>query len=191
MPILYKKCPRCGSKDSAKIVYGMPSYELFQEAEAGKIKIGGCCITEDAPEFYCKICDYEWNREQAIDLAYNNIKTIKASVGGYFGGYYNVDIDLINLKTTWSHWGDGDKEESVHKTIRTATAKKFIEQLKMIDLLNWKFKYIMPGVCDGTQWSVEIIRTGRNIKKYGDNNFPDEWDEFCKIISRTVGKQFS
>jgi len=40
----YKKCPKCGSKNSVKIVYGMPSFKLFQEAEAGKVKLGGCCI---------------------------------------------------------------------------------------------------------------------------------------------------
>jgi predicted nucleic-acid-binding Zn-ribbon protein len=34
----YKKCPKCGSKNSVKIVYGMPGFELFQEAEAGILK---------------------------------------------------------------------------------------------------------------------------------------------------------
>ncbi|MDD2586509.1 MAG: hypothetical protein PHT79_10185 [Syntrophomonadaceae bacterium] len=46
-----------------------------------------------------------------------------------------------------------------------------------MDVLNWKSKYVEPGICDGTQWSVEIVRDERNIKKYGDNKFPDEWDE--------------
>lgn len=30
----------------------------------------------------------------------------------------------------------------------------------MLDLLNWKAKYIEPGICDGTQWSLEISKTG-------------------------------
>jgi len=63
--------------------------------------------------------------------------------------------------------------------------------LKMLNLLNWKSKYIEPGICDGTQWSLEIIKSGRNIKKYGDNKFPDEWDEFCRLIKRISGKNFS
>jgi len=61
----------------------------------------------------------------------------------------------------------------------------------MLDLLNWKAKFIGPGVCDGTQWSVEIIRKGRNIKKHGDNKFPDEWDEFCNLITKVSGRSFS
>lgn len=52
MGITYKKCPICGSKNSVKIVYSMPTYELFLEAEAGKVKLGGCVISLDSSE-YC------------------------------------------------------------------------------------------------------------------------------------------
>lgn len=34
------------------------------------------------------------------------------------------------------------------------------------------------------------IKRGRNIKKYGDNKFPDNWDDFCKVISNISGKVF-
>ena len=127
--------------------------------------------------------------EQAIDDAYNKIKTIKTSVGGFLGGYYNVEIDLENLKLIWSHGGSAENE-IIHKTIRAETVKKFIKQLKMIDLLNWKEKYIEPGVCDGTQWRLVIINDRRTIRKHGDNKFPDEWVTFCKMICRIAGKKF-
>lgn len=189
MAINYKQCPNCGSKNSLKIIYGLPSYELYQEAEAGKVKLGGCCMIVGGPEYFCKDCEHEWNREQAIDDAYNKIKTIKASVGGFFDGFYNVEIDLENQKITWSHSIDIENE-SIHKSIRVNTGKNCIEKLKMIGLLNWKAKYIEPGVLDGTHWSVEIINDGRTIRKYGDNKFPEEWEEFCKIINRVTGKEF-
>ena len=57
----YKQCPKCGSKNSGEIIYGMPSYELFQEAEAGKVKLGGCCIGENDPDYFCKDCGHEWS----------------------------------------------------------------------------------------------------------------------------------
>lgn len=85
--------------------------------------------------------------------------------------------NTIKISITWSHWVGGE-EEVVHKTIRESTTSKFIEQIKMINLLNWKARYLDSGVCDGTQWSIEIITEGRNIKKRGDNMFPDEWDKF-------------
>lgn len=34
--------------------------ELEQQLEEGKIALGGCEITEDAPEYYCNVCGNEW-----------------------------------------------------------------------------------------------------------------------------------
>ncbi len=167
----------------------MPTHEAFERAEAGEFKLGGCCIIEGGPDRYCNDCELEWSRQEAIDYAYSQIKTIKASVGGYFGGYYNVEIDLTTQKLTWSHLGGG-AEESIKKTIRSTTAKRLIDEFKRVNLLDWKSKYIEPEVCDGTQWSIEIILDGRISKKRGDNKFPDEWDEFCKFISRIAGRKF-
>ena len=189
MAITYKKCPKCRSNNSVKIVYGMPNYELFLEAEAGKIKLGGCAIIEGNPEYFCKDCEHEWNREQALDQAYSKIKTIKASVGGYFGGYYDVTIDLTNLETKWS-FNEGELEKTSKKSIRVSTAEIFTEKLKMVKLLNWKAKYIETNVCDGTQWNVEILTNGGSIKKHGDNKFPEEWELFCRSIRRITGKEF-
>ena len=155
------------------ILYGMPTHEVFLMAEEGKIKLGGCCVTDLDPEYFCKNCEHEWDKQEAIDHAYNLIKGIKSSVGGYFGGYYEVEIDFNTRKLTWNHLGAGSGD-FFDKVLRQSSLDKFIEELKITDLLNWKAKYIEPGICDGTQWSVEIIRDGRNIKKYGDNRFPDE-----------------
>lgn len=152
MAINYKKCLKCGSKNSMSIVYGMPSYEAYQEAGAGKFKLGGCVLSLGDPEYVCKDCEYEWNREQAIDHAYSKIKAIKASVGGYFGRYYEVTIDLRNLETIWN-FHEGEVEETSKKSIRRSTAETFLEALKMLNLLNWKAKYIETGVCLNGAWT--------------------------------------
>jgi hypothetical protein len=104
----------------------MPTQEAFQKAESAEIKLGGCCIIVGSSEYYCKDCENEWNKEQAIDAEYAKIKRLKASVGGYFGGYYKVDFNLTTLQVSWSHWGEGE-EETIQKSIGSATAKKFIE----------------------------------------------------------------
>ena len=190
MAIKYNKCPRCGSLSVIKIIYGMPTHDAFLMAEEGKIKLGGCCITDLDPEYYCKDCENEWDRQTSVDKAYNEIIGVKASVGGYFGGYYELDIDFESRKLKWSHLGAG-AEDYYEKTIRQNTLDKFIDELKLLDLLNWKSKYIEPGICDGTKWNLEIINSGRNIKKYGDNKFPDNWDDFCRLIRKVTGKVFS
>lgn len=190
MAINYKKCLKCGSLNVIKILYGMPTHEAFQLADEGKIRLGGCCITGTDPEYYCKDCENEWDRDGAVDHAYNEIRGIKATVGGYFGGFYTVEIEFHSRNLKWTHLGGG-AEDYYEKTIRKTSMDRFIEGLKMVNLLNWQSQYIELGVCDGTQWSVVVIRDGATIKKHGDNKFPVEWKEFCRLIQKTTGKTFS
>ena len=53
------KCPICGGK-IIPIEYGFPTNEAFEMAERGEIKLGGCCICEDNPEWACRDCDAEF-----------------------------------------------------------------------------------------------------------------------------------
>lgn len=52
------KCPRCGSKKIARILYGMPDFNMIKEdLEAGKIVLGGCCVSDSDPSWQCVECD--------------------------------------------------------------------------------------------------------------------------------------
>ena len=53
-------CPRCGGP-AKPIVYGLPGPELQQQATAGEVLLGGCCIDADSPEFGCVRCGFEWS----------------------------------------------------------------------------------------------------------------------------------
>ncbi|WP_320048001.1 hypothetical protein [uncultured Ilyobacter sp.] len=135
MPIIYKQCPKCCSKNSVKIIYGMPTHKLFLEAEAGKAKLGGCDLNNNNPEYFCKDCRYEWNRQQAIDEVYRKIKIIKASVGGYPSEYYGVIINLTKLKATWD-FTLGGKDKKSGKLLNPSSSENFIDHLKKANLLN-------------------------------------------------------
>lgn len=124
-------------------------------------------------------------------VEYAKITGLKACVGGFFEGSYTVDIDLATHQVSWCHWEDGEEKGNFHKTLRASTAQEFIEELKRLNMLNWKEHYVDPYVLDGTQWSVEIVQEGRTIEKDGSNEFPDEWDQFCNLISGISGKEFS
>jgi hypothetical protein len=54
------RCPKCGSTDTIRIVYGMPTEEAFAAAEKGELSIGGCCQEIDAPDAQCKGCGHTW-----------------------------------------------------------------------------------------------------------------------------------
>ena len=51
-------CPACGSQKIATYLYGLPifSSELQKELDEGKLKLGGCDITEDVPDYSCNDC---------------------------------------------------------------------------------------------------------------------------------------
>lgn len=163
----------------------MPSYEGFLEAKEGKVKLGGCCISLTSPQYYCKECTREWSRDEDINMEYQKIIGLAADIGSFSTGMYKIELNFSTRELSWRHFG----EEKV-KIIQMRKMDNFKENLKNLELLNWKRKYVEPDILDGTQWSVEIIRKGRNINKYGSNKFPENWEEFCKEMSKISGEKF-
>ena len=45
-------CPKCKGK-LLDIVYGMPGPEMFEKANKHEVYLGGCCITEHDPKYFC------------------------------------------------------------------------------------------------------------------------------------------
>lgn len=62
------KCPRCGSTNTARILYGLPAFdeELVAKIDAGKIHIGGCCITGFDAKYYCNDCKKKFGEAAQI-----------------------------------------------------------------------------------------------------------------------------
>ena len=121
---------------------------------------------------------------------YEKIKKIEAHIGGYFGNYYQVEVDLEHNLVSWTTGGEGELEETVHRNIRSATAKKFLEQLETLELLNWEEGYVDPGTLDGTQWQVDLVMDDHTITKHGSNCYPEQWGKFRQAISKITGKPF-
>lgn len=48
-------CPRCASKDVARIQYG-----LLTGPPADNVVMGGCVITQNAPDRHCHACGHDW-----------------------------------------------------------------------------------------------------------------------------------
>ena len=53
-----RKCPACGSSLVALILYGLSGFspELEADLEAGRVVLGGCCLTGDDPKWQCMGC---------------------------------------------------------------------------------------------------------------------------------------
>ena len=50
-------CPRCGSTDAIRIAYGFPSIEMGEAADRGEIRLGGCIVGPESPDYECFGCD--------------------------------------------------------------------------------------------------------------------------------------
>ena len=48
----HRRCPTCGSQ-AVPIMYGMPTFDAFQQAERGELAIGGCVLADEAPAWQC------------------------------------------------------------------------------------------------------------------------------------------
>jgi hypothetical protein len=49
-------CPRCGSTDVLRIVYGYPTSDALEAMERGEIALRGCLIGEESPAYECGSC---------------------------------------------------------------------------------------------------------------------------------------
>ena len=52
-----RRCPVCHSANVLSILYGYPTPEVFADAEAGRIALGGCCVSAADPSWCCRDCD--------------------------------------------------------------------------------------------------------------------------------------
>ena len=55
-----KSCPKCKSNMIIDIVYGYPGDKLLSDAIQSKVKLGGCVIWGDDPEYTCKSCGHNF-----------------------------------------------------------------------------------------------------------------------------------
>lgn len=56
-------CPRCSTVAPLEIIYGLPDFELFEQAERGAVALGGCLIIDgETPAWRCRksACAHEW-----------------------------------------------------------------------------------------------------------------------------------
>ena len=61
------ECPKCKSKNIIPISYGYPSAKGMKKAEREEIKLGGCCVGKNDPQWYCKNCKREFGKIKRIN----------------------------------------------------------------------------------------------------------------------------
>ena len=67
------KCPKCLQTNVVPIKYGYPSEKMQLEYYDGKIKLGGCEMSEDNPNYHCNACNYQWQKGKRNEGHYSVI----------------------------------------------------------------------------------------------------------------------
>ena len=200
------KCPHCGSKNTARYIYGMPHFdeEMEQNLDNGKWVLGGCCtFSVDVngldvgimPRRKCNDCKKDFGTEPIlISSNYDTgedyrdiVSCIRFSVGGYFGGFTSITIRkndngaIVNVqKTLETEKIPEDRQITIIKW------KTIVNMLyKQMYLHEWKKRFIDPKVLDGTQWSLDVFLTGNRKRTYsGSNEYPPYWSELLKVFRK-------
>ena len=120
-------------------------------------------------------------------------------IGGFFGPSFSVKKVNDSLIYHIAHPGESmHREESFSST--PAEWELFGAKLNELDIWNWQSEYLNNGVCDGTQWSVDITWGSKTLTCHGDNNYPGrcgrpanspektvEFAVFLKAVERLIG----
>ncbi len=188
-----KKCPRCGSRNTAEILYGMPAYteDLQKKLDSKKVVLGGCCITGMDPKYHCNDCGQDFGTppvffcDNGTETDLGAIKSIYFSDGGFFGGYQSILIEAGKEEISIDV-GDSMRPESFkhHMTMSPDDWFKLVDALyNKLYLHEWKHSFDDPAVMDGEQWELEIRLTDDSKITYsGSNAFPPYWEELKALF---------
>jgi hypothetical protein len=50
-------------------MWGLPTWEAGEAAKRGEIVLGGCCVSGDDPEWFCRDCGWAWNAHRGEQWA--------------------------------------------------------------------------------------------------------------------------
>ena len=171
-------CPQCGSRNTASILWGLPAMDdnLQEKLYNKEVILGGCLTTDNDPTYHCNTCKKDFGAPTAEKEM--NIIKVRFSLGGFFGGYHEINL----IKTS-----DGAlaSYEQVSRKMNIDEWIHFAHELFKCHIADWKKQYVDPNVLDGTQWELEVIfSSGKPLKIYGCNLYPPHWKSFLKTINR-------
>ena len=201
-----KMCPKCGSRDTAHILWGMPvmSSELEDELENGRVVLGGCCVPMPEPRYHCNKCKDNFAYRRTGPEAYSGdmlstgiIKKFHCSIGGFFGRNYVCGIDIekygLNLRYVSNegiHYdiddeGFAQSDIKIEIPLSEDNLIKFTFEIMKCYPDEWKKKYVNKDILDGYSWELEMeLDTGEKISSYGINEDAPYWNSLIRVLRK-------
>lgn len=190
---MMRKCPKCGSRRIARILYGMPAFDekMAQQLKEEKLYLGGCCVSVAQPEYHCFGCKKDVGSPPILISKrgtedYRDIVTaLRFSDGGFFCGHQEVVIRKEHDKLLLEVIPGFEKPEGfLQREMTEEEWNALIDRLFCkLYLHEWKKNYVDYDVLDGEQWELEIKLSGGRVRNYsGSNAFPPYWNELKKAF---------
>ena len=171
-----RKCPHCGSINIRPIVYGYPSPELWEEEIKGKVKLGGCCISETQPKYYCNDCEESFNRG-FIDLLF--IKKIEVYINNFGSAPEMFILEKEDDKYLIKYSLDELELDSKSWYRIISHLIDYYCLLELNDEYYPKDRYVL----DGVSCTITVYADGQEIKNiYCGNEFPPMFDSMIKYL---------
>ena len=133
-----------------------------------------------------------WSARQKKQLGIEKPPTkLHASIGGYFGPSYSVELDsdgnLIYQSNPHGFTELGDTRQKI--AVSKKMWSRFREQIDESKIWTWKKQYVDPDILDGVGWELKITYDDKTIETYGSNAFPvkKQFDAFLGSVSELVG----
>lgn len=195
-----RKCPLCGSSDTAEYLYGSPAFseELEKDAADRRVILAGCTVTGNDPSAHCNKCRKDFGRPPYVpsrkdraedaprELFPDAVTGILFSEGGYFGGCDVVEItgDENGCHSVYRHLPAPDTAQPYSLDLPASAWKTLMDILfRQLCVHEWKKSYVDPHVFDGTQWSLELRLTeGRHYIIDGSNKFPPLYKDLVRTF---------
>lgn len=188
-------CPSCGSKDTAKILWGMPAmtYELQEQIDNNKVYLGGCCILVPTPTHHCNTCQKDFGGNYFVDPT--SVKELYFYIGGYFGISHDV---YLNTETSGKQLTYRASEDHHVELINAPLDNKNTWQVDLNDqwlefnrdllrcyFIDWNDHYVDEHILDGTQWELKVtFDNGITIERSGSNAYPPHWGKLMKLFCK-------
>ena len=193
------KCPRCGSRRVAPILYGMPALDEEMEAKLAhkELYLGGCMVDDMDPEYHCFNCNKDICTPPKL-LSKNGLEDYRDIVTSIhfrsrdlFDGNDDVLIRKAGNKiTVKAYHSEEDEEGILHEggvgecSISEEKWRSILDELYCNQHLHeWKKHYAGAARRVGDHWELDIRLTDKRVRKYsGDDEQAPYWKELRAVL---------
>ena len=62
----------------------------------------------------------------------------------------------------------------------------FMAKIDELHVWDWEASYYQMDMCDGSQWELQLAMGDKNVKSYGSNKLPQNFDQFKEALTELL-----